>query len=175
MSDVLIRPETASDVGDIRAVNIEAFRDHPISQQTEHLIVDALRAAGALDVSLVAVHEGRVVGHIAFSKASVGDRHGGWYLLGPIAVLPRFQDQGIGSALVDAGLGELSARGAVGCVLVGDPAFYGRFGFTTFPGLAYAGVPPQYVLALPLADDVPSGDIGSHEAFTIEPRPDSME
>ena len=173
MSEILIRPEQASDIDAVRAINIEAFREHPISRQTEHLIVDALRMAGALDLSLVATVEDRILGHIAFSKAGVGDSDGGWYLLGPVAVLPDSQAQGIGSALVQTGLAELRARGAAGCVLVGDPDFYGRFGFTTSPGLVHEGVPDQYVLALAFADDKPSGHIRAHEAFAVEPEPDA--
>lgn len=172
MSDTLVRPETASDIDAVRDVNVEAFREHPISRQTEHLIVDALRTAGALDLSLVADVEGRILGHIAFSKASVGDSDSDWYLLGPVAVLPDSQAQGIGSALVEIGLAELRARGAAGCVLVGDPDFYSRFGFATFPGLVHEGVPDQYVLALPFADVKPSGYIRAHQAFSVEPEPD---
>jgi putative acetyltransferase len=173
MNEILVRPETTSDAADIRDINVEAFRDHPISRQTEHLIVDALRTAGALDVSLVAVCESRVVGHIALSNARVGDSVSGWYLLGPVAVLPPLQGQGIGSALVEAGLAELHERGAAGCVLVGDPGFYSRFGFTTFPDLVHDGVPQEYVLALPFTDDEPTGRIRSHEAFTVEPESDA--
>lgn len=172
MSEILVRPETASDTDTVRNINVEAFREHPISRQTEHLIVDALRTAGALDLSLVADVEGWVLGHIAFSKAGVGDSDGDWYLLGPVAVLPYSQARGIGSALVETGLTELRERGAAGCVLVGDPDFYGRFGFTTCPGLVHEGVPDQYVLALPFTEDQPSGHIRAHEAFSIEPEPE---
>lgn len=169
MTPFEIRPETTADADAIREVEIAAFRDHPISRQTEHLIVDGLRDSGALELSLVAVEGGRVVGHVAFSTAVVGDSHSGWMLLGPIAVLPDLQRAGIGSALVEAGLAELRSRGAWGCVLVGDPAFYGRFGFATFPCLTYEGVPHEYVLALPLADVEPCGTIHAHEAFEVEP------
>lgn len=173
MNGILIRPETASTVDGIRDVNIEAFRDHPISRQTEHLIVDALRAAGALEVSLVALRDKRVVGHIAFSAAGVGESETGWFLLGPVAVLPDVHGEGIGTALVEAGLSELQARNASGCVLVGDPKFYGRFGFTTFPELVHEGVPHEYVLGLPFGDAVPSGVIRAHAAFEVEPESDS--
>lgn len=169
MSRLQIRPESDGDVLGIREVNIEAFADHPISRQTEHLIVDALRAAGALELSFVAVEEGRVRGHVAFSRAVVGDAHSGWYLLGPIAVSPARQGQGIGSALVRAGLAELRSRGAAGCVLVGDPGYYGRFGFATFSDLEHEGVPHEYVLGLRLADEDPSGRIRAHAAFMVGP------
>ena len=169
MSELVIRPESAQDVDDVRAINVAAFRDHPVSQQTEHLIVDALREDGALAVSLVAALDGRTVGHIAFSAASVGAATSGWYLAGPVAVLPAFQRRGIGSALVEAGIAELRARGADGCVLVGDPHFYERFGFGTRPGLAYEGVPGEFVLGLAFGKAAPSGPVEAHEAFAIQP------
>ncbi len=169
MHHIEIHPEVSREIDDIRDINVAAFRDHPISRQTEHLIVDALRDAGALEVSLVAESEGRSVGHIAFSKATVGDSESGWFLLGPVAVLPDLQGRNIGSALVEAGLAELRSRGARGCVLVGDPGFYSRFGFETFPDLAYAGVPNEYVLALPFKESVPRGGIVANTAFEIEP------
>lgn len=171
MPDITIRPEAAQDIDAIRDVNIAAFRGHPYSQQTEHLIVAALRAARALELSLVAERRGRVVGHIAFSRATVGDPAGGWFLLGPVAVSPDCQRQGIGSALVAAGLDALRARHAKGCVLVGDHAYYGRFGFRTFPGLSYEGVPGEHVLGLPLAGDTPRGPIRAHAAFGIDAAP----
>jgi putative acetyltransferase len=173
LARIEIHPETASEIGDIRAINVEAFRDHPISRQTEHLIVDALRDDSALEVSLVAVSEGRAVGHIAFSKAVVGDSGPEWFLLGPVAVLPSVQGQGIGSALVESGLAELRTRRASGCVLVGDPGFYSRFGFGTFPDLSYEGVPHEYVLGLPFAEAEPRGSIVANKAFEIEPEPGS--
>ncbi len=169
MSQITVRTEAAEDAAQIRNVNIEAFRDHPVSRQTEHLIVDALRAAGALEVSLVAVCDHGVVGHSAFSRAGVGDSDGGWFLVGPVAVLPSMQRRGIGSALVEAGLSELRTRGAKGCVLVGDAGYYSRFGFSTFSHLEYDGVPNEYVLGLPFGSDAPAGRIQSHDAFEVEP------
>jgi putative acetyltransferase len=163
-----IRLEEPPDIPTIREINIEAFRDHPHSHQTEHLIVDALRAAAALDLSLVAVRAGRPIGHIAFSRAAVGEATTGWYVLGPVAVQPSLQRQGIGSALIQAGLQELRARQARGCVLVGDPGYYRRFGFHTIPGVTYDGVPDQYVLCLPFGPDAPAGPIRAHDAFALD-------
>jgi putative acetyltransferase len=171
MSSISIRSETPSDVDAVSTVNRAAFEDHPFSEQTEHLIVDALREAGALSVSLVAILDGAVVGHIAFSPAPVGGALTGWYLLGPLAVLPEHQRAGIGSMLVDAGVDRLKAMGARGCVLVGDAAYYRRFGFRTFPELVYAGVPGEYVLGLPLGSEVPVGEIHAHEAFLLDATP----
>jgi putative acetyltransferase len=164
----IVRPEEPSDHAAIRDVNIAAFQHHPFSRQTEHLIVEELRAAGALEVSLVAAVDGCVVGHIAFSAAGMGATSSGWYLLGPVAVLPERQGRGIGRALVEAGLDELRARHAAGCVLVGDPAFYCRFGFRSYDRVTYAGVPAEYVLGLALTGDVPAGEVRHHPAFSVE-------
>jgi putative acetyltransferase len=102
------------------------------------------------------------------SPGPVGEDTSGWYVLGPIAVLPEHQGAGIGSMLVEAGVEQLRACDARGCVLVGDPGYYSRFGFRTFPGLVYEGVPGEYVLGLPLGADAPSGEIRAHEAFLVE-------
>lgn len=169
MTGPVIRPESAGDADDIRAINVAAFAGHPYSQQTEHLIVDALRESGALAISLVADLDGRPVGHIAFSEAAVGDAPRGWFLLGPVAVLPEHQRESIGSALVESGLAELRASGAAGCVLVGDPHFYRRFGFGTHPGLVYEGVPGEFVLGLAFGDEAPAGAIRANEAFEVRP------
>jgi putative acetyltransferase len=162
---VIVRPETNRDLDGIREVNVVAFEGHPYSQQTEHLIVEALRAADALEVSLVAESDDEVVGHIAFSAAAIGGSPTGWFLLGPVAVRPEHQGAGIGSALVEAGLDALRARGAGGCVLVGDPAFYGRFGFEQYPGVAWHGVPDENVVCLLLAGEMPTGEVACHPAF----------
>lgn len=166
-----IRPETPGDYAAIREINIAAFAVHPFSRQTEHLIVEGLRATGALALSLVAesAAAGRVIGHIAFSPAPISGTDLGWHLLGPVAVLPDVQRLGVGSALVLAGLAELRARGASGCALVGDPAFYTRLGFRQAERLAYPGVPQEYVLCLPLSGPEPEGQIGHHPAFDVAP------
>jgi len=162
---MIIRPETLRDHDAIREVNIVAFEHHPFSHQTEHLIVEALRAADALELSLVAEIDGEVVGHIAFSTASIGGASSGWFLLGPVAVLPDHQGKGIGRALVETDLDALRSRGARGCVLVGDPAFYCRFGFRQYPGIAWEGVPDENVLCLSMSGDAPVGEVSCHPAF----------
>lgn len=166
---VVVRAEAPGDAPAIRAIHVAAFRDLAVSRQTEHLIVDALRDAGALAVSLVAEVDGVVAGHIAFSEAIVGDAERGWFLLGPIGVLPARQGCGVGSVLVREGLDALRAEGALGCVLVGEPGYYGRFGFTPHEGLGYEGVPDEYVLGLMLSDVAPRGLIHAHQAFDVEP------
>ena len=162
---MIVRPETNRDFDAIREVNIVAFQGHPYSRQTEHLIVEALRVADALALSLVAELDGELVGHIAFSVAAIGGSSTGWFLLGPVAVQPARQGEGIGRALIEAGLDALRTRGALGCVLVGDPAFYGRFGFRPYAGVAWHGVPDENLLCLLMSGEMPTGEVAYHPAF----------
>ena len=162
---MIIRRETARDVGAIETVTAAAFRDHPISRQTEHFIIRELRAAGALAVSLVAEEGGDIVGHIAFSPVTLTDGSEGWYGLGPISVVPDRQRQGIGTKLMQEGLEALKTLEAQGCVLVGDPHFYERFGFKSPAGLSHEGVPPENLLVLAFEGRVPAGEVEFHKAF----------
>lgn len=82
---IVIRNETSADVGTIAEVTIAAFRTLEISNHTEQFIIDALRAAKALAVSLVAEVDGRLVGHIAFSPVIISDGTPNWYGLGPVS------------------------------------------------------------------------------------------
>ncbi|HET6489899.1 MAG TPA: N-acetyltransferase [Syntrophales bacterium] len=162
---MIIRNEKDSDAEAISAITMAAFETCPYSHQTEQFIVIALRAAHALSVSLVAEIEGRVVGHVAFSPVTISGRSCDWYGLGPVSVLPVRQKQGIGKALIHEGLSRLKTRGAKGCVLVGDPDYYKRFGFRNLPDLTLEGVPQEYVLALPFGENRASGVVVFHEGF----------
>jgi putative acetyltransferase len=164
---MVIRAERMEDYAGIREVNVAAFANHPFSKQTEHLIVEALRVAGALSVSLVAELEGRVVGHTAFSKAKIDGKECGWFMLGPVAVLPDFQRHGIGVALVKEGLAAIQKLGATGCVLVGDPKYYCRCGFVQNPALTMKGVPAEVILSLPITDKKARGEVTHHPAFWV--------
>jgi len=164
---MIIRPETPSDHDAIRQILIAAFANHPYSHQTEHLIVEGLRADDALTVSLVAEADGNVVGQIAFSSVTIGGKDCGWLALGPVAVSPSHQRQGIGQALVNEGLKTIRNLGAQGCVLVGDPAFYNRFGFRHGRALRMEGVPPEVLLCLPMCDEMPEGTVTHHPAFSV--------
>jgi putative acetyltransferase len=119
---ITIRPEQPGDMQAIREVNRRAF-----GQEQEGAIVDALRANGAAQLSLIASLDGRIVGHILYSPVQVGDVVGAG--LGPMAVLPDYQRRGIGSRLVEAGIQRLEEQGCPFFVVVGHPAFYPRFGF----------------------------------------------
>lgn len=163
---VTIRAERGDDEAAIAAVIGRAFADHPHSDRSEARIVAALRAAGALAVALVAEAGHAVVGHVAASAVSIDDGTPGWYGLGPVAVAPPYQRQGIGTSLVAGTLLRLRALGAAGCVVVGDPAYYRRFGFGAPQGLALPDVPPEYLMALSFAGAWPTGTLAYHAAFT---------
>ena len=165
---MIIRPETSADHKAIQEINIAAFANHPYSHQIEHLIVEALRADGALTISLVAEIEGEVVGHIAFSPITINGEHLQWFALGPVAVLPPLQRKGIGTALVNEGLKSLRVLGAQGCVLVGNPAYYTRFGFRHNPALTLEGVPPDVFLCLSMTAHIPHGKVEHHAAFSVQ-------
>ncbi len=162
---IVIRDETPADIPATTEVTIAAFKTLAISNQTEHYIIEALRAAKSLTVSLVAELEGHVVGHIAFSPVTMSDGTPGWYGLGPVSVLPELQRQGIGSALIKEGLARLKALGARGCCLAGHPEYYGRFGFRNVEGLGLEGVPPEAFFALAFSGPMPRGTVTFHEAF----------
>lgn len=167
--DVLVRNERPGDQKAISEVTRDAFRSHAHSDQTEHLIIDALRSAGALTVSLVAERNGEILGHIAFSPVTISDGSSMWFGLGPVSVAPQYQNQGIGKLLIQTGLAALRERRARGCVLVGEPAYYNRFGFVHDPALIYPGLPPQYFLVLPLGAHRAKGEVTYHPAFTSNP------
>lgn len=160
-----IRHETAADVDAIDRITRAAFQHHPHSDQTEHLIIARLRAAGALTLSLVAEQDGQVIGHAAFSPVTFSDGSAGWYGLGPIAVAPQHQGQGVGAALVQQGLDLLRARGAAGCVVLGEPAYYGRFSFAHRTECVLAGIPAPYFQVLAFGSSKASGEVAYHAAF----------
>lgn len=161
-----IRPEQRQDRTAIHALTQAAFLHAPHAAHTEHFIVDALRAAGALHLSLVAEDEGVLVGHVAVSPVCISSGAAGWYGLGPISVAPGRQRQGIGSALMRAALGQLTTAGAGGCVLAGNPHYYGRFGFVHQNHLVYPGLPAEFFLVHALAQTVPDGVVQFHAAFS---------
>lgn len=166
--DILIRSEQAADVEAISRVTYAAFlgkfSDHP----TEHLIVNGLREAGMLTLSLVAEVDGNIVGHVAFSPVTINEIFMDWYGLGPISVSPELQKQGIGSKLIYEGLARLRDLGAKGCVLEGSPKYYQRFGFKPYADLTYHASPaPEFFMALPFYDEVPTGQVEFHQAFYI--------
>jgi putative acetyltransferase len=162
---MMIRPEKPADAEAISAVTEAAFRDAEHSDQTEHLIIERLRAADALSISLVAEDSEGIVGHIAFSHVRVEQGEGSWYGLGPLSVAPDRQGHGIGSRLVKAGLDMLERMQAAGCVVAGDPEFYGRFGFVNSETLNTDGIPNEYFMFVSLHGNKPSGIVHYHPGF----------
>jgi putative acetyltransferase len=164
-TDINIREETLDDHSAIAELTVQAFTHLGMGEVTEHLMVERLREAGALSVSLVAELAGRVVGHIAFSPVTLSSGVSGWYCLGPVSVLPELHRRGIGGLLIRKGLEELKASGSAGCCLVGHPEYYGRFGFIHPEGMFYEGVDPQVFFALSFSGEYPPGSVAFHSAF----------
>lgn len=160
-----IRPESPADAEAVSILVEAAFANADHSDGTEAAIVGRLREAGALAVSLVAADHIGIIGHVALSPVTIDGADPGWLGLGPIAVKPDRQGQGVGSALMREALDRAKALGAKGCVVLGEPAYYGRFGFIADPRLRYPGPPPEYFQALAFGEEVPSGDVAYHRAF----------
>lgn len=165
---IVIRRETEADVAAIREVTVSAFKTLAISNHTEQFVIAALRAAKSLTVSLVAEIDGRVVGHIAFSPVTISDGTRNWYGLGPLSVVPEYQRQGLGKALIEEGLSRLRSLNAEGVCLVGHPGYYKKFGFQNVPGLVHEGVPQEVFLALSFDGHTPQGAVTFHEAFKAD-------
>jgi predicted N-acetyltransferase YhbS len=163
---ITLRDELPEDVDPIRDLTELAFRDRPYSCKREHLLIDALRADHALAVSLVACELSTIVGHIALSPVTLPDASGPWFGLGPISVLPARQGRGIGTGLMKEALARLAQLGAAGCILVGDPRFYKRFGFDRDPSLIAENEPPEYTMILRLTPNSDRGAARFHSTFT---------
>lgn len=164
-----LRPARSEDDATIRDLVYAAFQNHPHhapgALPSEHLIADRLRAHGALTLSLVAARNGALAGHLAISPVTISDGSRNWLGLGPVAVAPRHQRLGIGSALVRHGLRMLRQQQAAGLVVLGEPRFYERFGFRAHADLVLPGIPAAYFMALPLGGSLPAGTVSYHPAF----------
>jgi len=162
-----IRCETPADEKSIEAVTKAAFLEAARSSHTEQYIIDALRRAGKLALSLVATADGVVIGHVAVSPVAISNGAQGWFGLGPLAVLPQHQRQGVGSRLLCEALRMLLDQGAAGCVVLGEPEYYGRFGFKADADLVLPGVPPEYFQAVAFSSSPAKGTVIYHEAFEV--------
>lgn len=166
MSDLTIREETPADAAAISELTTRAFAGAKHSSGTEAAIVEKLRDADALSLSLVAERDRRIVGHVAISPVTVSDGTEGWYGLGPVSVEPELQRQGIGTELINHASDVMEKRGAEGLTVVGDEVFYVRFGFLPIPFFYYTGAPEEYFLSVRLnAADYPDGEVTYHPAF----------
>ena len=160
-----IRSEEPTDVEAVRTVIRHAFATASHSNGTEWLTVDKLRQRASLTLSLVAVEDDSIVGHVAVSPVAAPEASGTWFGLGPVSVHPSRQGAGIGSALINQALEHLRESGASGCVVLGEPAYYRRFGFRHDPLLTYRDVPPPYFQLLSFGPDQGVGPVEYDEAF----------
>ncbi|MGH8052424.1 MAG: GNAT family N-acetyltransferase [Stenotrophomonas sp.] len=164
-TELHIRDERPDDIEAIDRITQAAFAEQPYSSHTEQFIVAALRNAGQLTLSLVAVKGDKVIGHVAVSPVTLSSGDNGWHGLGPISVAPAHQQQGVGSALMQTAIARLQAAGSAGCVLLGEPAYYARFGFKANPALELPGVPAEYFQTLSFSGEPPVAHVQYHAAF----------
>jgi putative acetyltransferase len=163
----IVRPEEPGDYAQIREMTIPAFKAAYGTGEAEADLIERLRAQPDHDpaLALVAVQGALVVGHILFSPVIIRGEAGEWpaLCLAPLGVRIGYQRQGIGSALLRAGLARARERGHSRLVLSGDPAYYGRFGFGDAQSHGLRddlGTPPPHFLALALAEGALAGVSG---------------
>lgn len=166
-NDYIIRREKKSDIPQIHTVTKEAFLAAEYSSGTEQLIIRALRDSGRLTLSLVAEERGMIIGHVAVSPVAISSGEDGWYGLGPVSVMPDRQGAGVGSALIRAALDELRQLPAKGCVVLGEPGYYGRFGFAADARLRYTEAPPEYFQVQAFEGTVPTGTVQYDASFYV--------
>jgi putative acetyltransferase len=161
-----LRPEAPTDVAAIRAVNEAAF-----AGTEEADLVDALRSDGDLVLSLVAAEDDDVIGHIAFSRLRV-ESDGSMQpavALAPVAVSPAHQCRGIGMALIEDGLRCLKQAGETLVFVLGEPRYYGRFGFAAVSAARFVSpYPGRQFQSLALSPRAPSsGTLNYAPAFSV--------
>ena len=169
--NITLRPENKNDIEDIDDLLNLAFAFDSHSLQDEVWILQNLRSSGKLLLSLVALdEEGELVGQIAFSPITVDDGtpegRKDWIGLGPMSVNPRLQRMGIGRQLIEAGLAEMKSRGVAGCVVLGEPGFYERFGFKANGDLILTGAPAPFFMAQAFDGEMAQGIVTYDKAFS---------
>ena len=151
---MIVRDETPEDAAAVRQVIAAAF-----GQALEADLVDALRASGDAVISLVADDEGQIVGHILFSMLRAPERCLG---LAPLSVAPSRQHQGVGATLIREGLARAKRDGWQAVFVVGEPDYYGCFGFSAAAAAKFeTAYPKAYVLALELTPNALNDSTGT--------------
>ena len=162
-----IRREEPSDIEAIDQLTKSAFASAAYSSGTESFIIKALRTNGQLTVSLVVEEEGMLIGHIAISPVTISSGTEGWFGLGPVSVVPAKQGSGIGSSLIRAAIDALRELHAAGCVVLGEPSYYGRFGFRSDTRLQYPHAPSEYFQIQSLTGAIPEGVVEYGDSFNV--------
>jgi predicted N-acetyltransferase YhbS len=165
MLQIEIRDELPEDYEQITQITIAAFTNHPYSNCREYILVEKLREKKSLTVSLVAIVNGEVAGHVAFSPVQVAGIACNWYSVGPLSVKPELQKQGIGSALMRAGMEKIKGIGGQGCVLVGDPLYYVRFGYHNSDIMTFPHAPKENFMIIEFGGGEIPGEVDFDAAF----------
>ena len=168
MTGFMVRPEGADDHEAIYSLNVAAFD----GRTEEADLVDALREDGDLLLSLVAIENDEIVGHVAFSRVIIEAPGGfeGGVALAPVGVSPDHQRREVGSRLIETGLETLRRRGETVVLVVGNPTYYTRFGFSVESGNHYPSVySGSHFMAMVVGDttDPPVGPVSYPEAFAL--------
>ena len=162
-----IENERPGDAETIHSMTVSAFATVLYGDGSEGRVIDALRAAGALALSLIVIEGDDIIGHITFSPVTINGKQGPWLCLGPVAVMPARQFSGIGSMLIREGLRQIEAQGAELCVLLGNPSYYNRFGFEHDPALSCGEGLPEAFQRLVFKGEAPAGVVAFHPAFAV--------
>ena len=167
--DVVIRRERPEEFPQIYDLVKLAFETAKVSNGQEQDFVDGLRAGGSYlpELALVAAADERLIGHIMLTRACIseGDRKTETLLLAPVSVALEHRSKGIGSLLINRSMELARDLEHRSVVLVGDPAYYNRFGFRRSSdfGISHPGIPEQYVLAYELIPGALAGVSGTIE------------
>ena len=164
MNDLTIRLEKREDRNAIWQLTKDAFDGRPYAGGDEQDVIDRLRAAGALVVSLVAMEGDTLVGQASFSPAELSSGKGTWFALGPISVAPDHQGRGIGGKLIEAGIEAIGKLRASGCILTGDPSYYSRHGFAPAPEHCPANEPAEFFMLRLITNQAVRGNFTFHQA-----------
>ena len=165
MTNFSIRPEEAGEESAIRELTKRAFVGEPYSDGDEHHVIDRLRADGDLVLSLVAVSDGTIIGQVTYSAAALSNDEADWMVLGPIAVEPDRQGQGVGRALIAAGEAAMRGRGVKGITVLGDPEIYGRFGFVSHTAMRQDDELGTFLQVKSFGAEIPAATITYAPAF----------